>query len=174
MTDPSTGPVPVWVVDDDPAHAAAVLAGDRTAVDHLPDAEPFDLGPGRLVWPVTVVDPTQCATVLEAVTRGVAVVVRVGDELGAGTAACFVDELHRAAGPSPSPPLAGELSDDQVRLLRELGRGATVAAAARSVGIGARSASRRLAEARAALGVATTIEAVVRVTRSVDGPGSRR
>jgi DNA-binding CsgD family transcriptional regulator len=65
-----------------------------------------------------------------------------------------------------------ELSDnplrsDQRRLLELLAEGMTVEEAARRVFISRRTADRRLAEARIALGVRTTTEAVARLLRLV-------
>jgi DNA-binding CsgD family transcriptional regulator len=63
-----------------------------------------------------------------------------------------------------------ELSDDplrfdQRRLLELLAQGMTVGEAARRVFVSRRTADRRLAEARIALGVRTTTEAVARLLR---------
>lgn len=156
-----TEPVPVWVVAGDPISAARSLAPDRAVVERLPPAASgYDLRAARLVWPVLVGDDEACARVLHAVQRGVAVVVRV-DGLPRDVADRFVEELHRATGaPVRQLRTACELREDQVRLLRALARGATVASAASELGMGLRSASRRLAEARRTLGVETTAEAV--------------
>lgn len=54
------------------------------------------------------------------------------------------------------------LDDDQRRLLALLGRGFTVREAARRLHLSRRTADRRLADARAALGAATNAEAVLR------------
>ena len=160
----------VWLVDGDPVAAAPELAPGRTVVPGPPaGTEAFDLGDLEAVWPVTVTGEDDCSAVLEAVMRGLSVVVRV-DGLEPSTAARFTDELHRAAGrtgrtagtvPASTAPA---LSDEQVALLRTLGEGKTLAAAAASLGLGVRTASRRLAEARRILGVETTAEAVVQVS----------
>jgi DNA-binding CsgD family transcriptional regulator len=57
---------------------------------------------------------------------------------------------------------AGTLDEVQRRLLALLGSGLTVAEAARRLHLSPRTAERRLAEARAALGAATNAEAVLR------------
>jgi DNA-binding NarL/FixJ family response regulator len=163
-----SGPTPVWVVDEDPESAAVLLAADRQVIDDVPDGEPWELGGEGLVWPVTLRDPSQCAAVLEAVRRGVAVVVRVVEPLSVRTGARFVDELHRAAGTVPGAAAAGgteRLTDDQRRLLEALAGGATLTAAAEALGMSPRTASRRLTEAREVLRCATTAEAVVLASR---------
>jgi hypothetical protein len=160
---------PVWVVDEDPAAAATRLAPDRAVVDSVPEDADWDLAPRRLVWPVTVHDRAQCPAVLDAVVRGVAVVVRVTEPMSGPTTARFVDELHRAAGPGQRQPRTDQLTEDHRRLLTALAGGATVAAAAEAAGLAPRTASRRLTEARRILGCATTAEAVGLVTRSPAG-----
>lgn len=148
------------VVSGDPGAAAGRLHPDRTAVETLPDGAGYDLSSHALVWPVTVGTDADCAAVLDAVLRGVAVVVRVEDDLPGSVAARFVDDLHRAAGASEPPAPARRLATDQLRLLEALASGATIAAAARRLGLSARTASRRLADARRVLGVSTTAEAL--------------
>lgn len=58
---------------------------------------------------------------------------------------------------------ARELTEDERGLLNLLGEGLSVSAAARRMHLSMRTAERRLAEARAALGVATNAEALRRV-----------
>ena len=161
-------PTPVWVVDDDPAAVVSRLAGDREVIDELPGA-PWDLSGDGLVWPVTVADRSRCPAVLEAVIRGVAVVVRVLEPMSVPTTARFVDELHRAAGGRVAADRVGDglgrLTAEQRRLLDALAGGVTVADAGAALGLSTRTASRRLTEARVALGCATTVEAVVLVRR---------
>jgi DNA-binding NarL/FixJ family response regulator len=161
-------------VEDDPTLAVVRLAPDREVIDAVPDEGSWDLHSEGLVWPVTVSEQAQCPAVLEAVVRGVAVVVRVVEPMSVSTAARFVDELHRAAGtgsPVTSPAPGERLTDEQRRLLGALADGATLAAAAAALGMSVRTASRRLAEARAALGCRTTAEAVVLAARLAPDPG---
>lgn len=156
---------PAWIVDEDPGGGARQVAPDRRVVDTPPAGPAFDLRADRLVWPTVVRDAAQCCAVLEAVGRGVAVVVRI-EGIPASLAAEFREDLARAAdlqAGETSP--ADELSDDQRRLLGALGRGLTLAAAAREVGLSTRTATRRLAEARRILRVQTNAEAVVVVCR---------
>jgi DNA-binding NarL/FixJ family response regulator len=63
----------------------------------------------------------------------------------------------------------GALDDGQRRLLELLGRGLSVSEAARRLHLSRRTAERRLAEARGALGAATNAEAVARVREHEPG-----
>jgi DNA-binding NarL/FixJ family response regulator len=119
---------------------------------------------------ITVSTEEECAVVLEAVAGGAALEVRV-EGLEPTVAARFAEDLRRAGSARlrADPPSAPQLTEAHVALLASIGRGATVAAAAAELGIGARSASRRLAEARAILGVSSTAEAVLRTSRTADG-----
>ena len=74
--------------------------------------------------------------------------------------------------------LEGALDDEQRRLLRLLCHGLSVAEAARRLHLSRRTAERRLASARAALGAATNAEAVLRargheLSRPSDGLTAR-
>jgi DNA-binding NarL/FixJ family response regulator len=60
-----------------------------------------------------------------------------------------------------SPDGAGALYDEQRQLLELIGRGLSVTEAGRRLNLSTRTTERRLAEARAALGAATTAEAVL-------------
>jgi DNA-binding CsgD family transcriptional regulator len=68
-----------------------------------------------------------------------------------------------------SPDAKRALDDEQQRLLRLLGGGLSVIEAARRLHLSRRTAERRLAEARSALGAATNAEAVLRVQRQQAG-----
>jgi predicted DNA-binding protein (UPF0251 family) len=140
-------------------------------------ATPADLTSAGIVWAVEIDDPDRCASALEGVTRGAAVVVRIGDAVDGPSAARFVDELHRAAahsGPHRTGTPTSDLSTDQRQPLEALGRGVTVAAAAASLGISTRTATRLLTSARQTLGVSTTIEAVVLVNGAGASHGRTR
>jgi DNA-binding CsgD family transcriptional regulator len=66
----------------------------------------------------------------------------------------------------------GNLDDQQRRLLTFLGRGLSVAEAARRLHLSPRTAERRLAEARASLGAGTNAEAILRAAgRSLGSDG---
>jgi DNA-binding NarL/FixJ family response regulator len=66
---------------------------------------------------------------------------------------------HRIGEPAPDP-----LSADERALLQLLAQGRSLGEAARQLAISRRTADRRLSAARAALGVATTAEAVARAS----------
>lgn len=161
------GGAPAWILegDGDPSEVAARVAADRTAVEEVPPS-PYDLCDRLLVWPVVVRHAADCPAVLDALARGVAVVVRIDETLPATIAAVFRDEIQRAAEAAPAGTRAVELlSADQLQLLDALSRGLTLVAAAEQLNLAPRSASRRLAEIRQVLGVATTAEAVVLAAR---------
>lgn len=69
--------------------------------------------------------------------------------------------LARLAPSSPSTPQAAALTDVEAALLAALAEGRTLPAAARRLHTSARTASRRLASARDALGVSSTAEALM-------------
>jgi DNA-binding NarL/FixJ family response regulator len=61
-----------------------------------------------------------------------------------------------------NPAVSGALDDEQRQLLELIGRGLSVTEAGRRLNLSTRTTERRLAQARAALGAATTAEAVLR------------
>lgn len=67
--------------------------------------------------------------------------------------------------------IPADLEPDVAQLVRLLAAGATVSAAARTVGLSRRTATRRLAELREGLGVTTTAEAVMALIDRLDGTG---
>lgn len=153
------------MVDGDVHAEARRLVPDHSVVDVLPLSDPYDLRDLDLVWAVVVADEEGCATVVEGVLRGIDVVVRC-DGLPSDLALRFADDLRRAGGLHAVGPVAmSQLDPDQLALLEALGSGVTLASAAASQGMAIRSAHRRLAGARRALGVATTAEAVLAVER---------
>jgi hypothetical protein len=76
-----------------------------------------------------------------------------------GTAEWF-DRVHR--------PVSEGLSQDQLRLLLQIRRGADIERAARVVHLSPRTAARRLNDARHVLRARSTAEAVARVGRRID------
>lgn len=122
---------------------------------------------------VVVTDEASAAAAVRAAIDGEAVVVH------AAAPRAILDRLYddlRRLGPvtvragaalEPEPP-AGRLSDEERDLIDLLATGRTVRDAAIALHISRRTADRRLRSARAALGVATTIEAIV-ATRSPTG-----
>lgn len=65
----------------------------------------------------------------------------------------------------PGPPRADELDADARAILSLLAQGRTLGVAARALGLSRRTADRRLAEARRALRVERTVEAVARARK---------
>ena len=79
----------------------------------------------------------------------------------------FLDDLGRVASVEPTLGLAVEpLPEEHLALLRALGEGGVLSQIAHEMGMSRRTASRRLAEVRALLGVATTTEAVRSVAQA--------
>jgi DNA-binding NarL/FixJ family response regulator len=111
-----------------------------------------------------VADAAAARAALLCAVRGAGLVV--GLDPDAPWAADFRADLHRLA-PRPAPPPAAEqpLTADQREILDLLADGHSIAAAARLRYLSLRTANRRVAEAREALGVATTREAVLAYAR---------
>lgn len=128
------------------------------------DAPASDVGRAARFGPVATAD--DAARALLAVLAGSGVVIHgvadrdvldrlLGDLRHVGP----VD--HRRAGTEPEPAL----DDDARAILRHLADGETLGEAADALGLSRRTADRRLAEARRALGVERTVEAVSRARR---------
>lgn len=135
----------------------APLGWTATTIDALP-AEPFALGHLRLAVVGDVVDARDAATYLLAAARGVAVVV--GLRFTGPAAEQFLDDLGRLTELRQAPSQVNALSVEHRQLLDALAEGLTLTAAAERLGLSRRTATRRLAEARALLGVSTTVEAL--------------
>lgn len=134
-----------------------------------PPEEPWDLGPARLVAVAPLPDLPAAQAALLCAVRGAGLVV--GLDPAAPWAAGFRADL-RSLAPAPAAPApvpAGDLSPDQRDLLDLLAAGNSIAQAARLRFLSLRTANRRVAEARDALGVATTREAVLAYVRLRDG-----
>jgi DNA-binding CsgD family transcriptional regulator len=132
-----------------------------------PPAEPWDLAPSRLVAVGPVADAAAARAALLCAVRGAGLVVALDPD--APWAADFRADLHRLApGPEPAPAADQPLTADQREILDLLADGHSIAAAARLRYLSLRTANRRVAEAREALGVATTREAVLAYARLRD------
>jgi hypothetical protein len=110
-----------------------------------------------------VVDGSSAASeALLVAARGATLLVHV--DAASAVVDAFVDDLRRIGpvqvGDAAAPD--GRLSAEQQHLLDLLAAGHTLGEAAGVAHLSLRTASRRLAASRAALGVATTAEAVVR------------
>jgi len=130
----------------------------------------FDVRETRVVCTGAVASSQDRRAALIAAVRGAGLLVLLpeapidGDDefvadlerLAVSAGACGVDWRHDGETPQG-------LSEEMTALLRALANGATVAEAARRLHVSLRGAHRRLAAARAALGVSTTQQAVMAV-----------
>jgi len=148
----------VVIATDDAATTARAMRRDAIALADLP-AEPFALAPSAILAYASVRSAADCEAALVALARGVELVLTV--DIAEPHASAFVDDLARVATAvtRDAGPLAG-LSADQIALLDGLAAGRTLTDVARTLGLSRRTATRRLSEARAILGAATTIEAI--------------
>jgi len=136
-------------------------------------AEPaWDMGPQKLVLYGRVPDLETVRLAVLAAARG-AGVVAIADAGGDVGRALLGDlsrlgPVHRDTGPDrdgqPTDPV-GQLVPEQRALLERLASGETIAAAAAAEFLSLRTANRRIAQARSALGVRTTREAVLAYLR---------
>jgi DNA-binding CsgD family transcriptional regulator len=145
----------------EPAVREAELAGWTTQKGFDP---PYRAG--RVVRVGDVVDATDAAAALLAVLGGQGLVVRLTADARVGDR--LVDDLrhlgpvdHRT-GPSASAP---EVPDDARAIIGLLAEGYSLGEAASILGLSRRTADRRLAEGRRALGVERTTEAITRARR---------
>jgi DNA-binding CsgD family transcriptional regulator len=146
--------------------AAAELGrqGWRVHRGLAPPAEPWDLGPAKLVAVGELTDLAAAQAALLCAVRGAGLVV--GLDPAAPWAAGFRADLRSLApGAAEAAPSAGDLTEDQRDILELLAAGNSIAEAARLRFLSLRTANRRVAEARDALGVATTREAVLAYVR---------
>jgi DNA-binding NarL/FixJ family response regulator len=160
--------VPRFVVlepgPEDPDPFAAELATGGARVVHgwdvrIVPGEPPPVCVGR------VTGPEDAARAVLAAVAGARLVVTTGADRDLVDQ--LVDDLRRLGevdhrvGRSPGPTL----SDDQRALLAHLLSGATLGGAARHLHLSRRTADRRLAAARTALGARTTAEALSAAAR---------
>jgi DNA-binding NarL/FixJ family response regulator len=142
---------------------------------HLPD-HPWDVAAGRLVLTGTVSSGPEVADAVLAAARGaglVAVADPAGPEGHAATAAArdLIADLARiglvrtSAEAEPAGSGLGPLTAEQAALLARLAAGESIAGAAEAEFLSLRTANRRIAAARAALGVGTTRQAVIEFVR---------
>jgi hypothetical protein len=134
----------------------------------------FDLTPDtwavdgdRFVCVGTVAREEDEVAALFAALRGASLLVDLVDE---SARTRFVSDLGRVG---PVTRLGGEdgpdaLQPQDAELLDALSRGESIEATARRLGMSRRTAHRRLARARAALGAPTTAAAVARFARSAE------
>lgn len=126
--------------------------------------EPWDVRASRVVAVGPVPDQATAQAALLCAVRGAGLVVSLRHD--AAWAAPFLADLARVGSDAPHRPEADVgLTDEQRALLDLLAEGHSIAQAARRMFLSLRTANRRVAEARAALGVATTREAVLAYKR---------
>ncbi|MEV4622217.1 LuxR family transcriptional regulator [Asanoa sp. NPDC049573] len=128
----------------------------------------WDLTGNRLLLFGRVPDRETVRLVVLAAARGAGVVAitDTGGDIGRALLADLtrLGPVHRDAGGTEQAPDTagpGELIPEQRALLDRLANGETIAAAAAAEFLSLRTANRRIAQARATLGVRTTREAVL-------------
>jgi DNA-binding CsgD family transcriptional regulator len=168
VTAPGRPPYVVLPAPGDLDRAAADLArrGWQVLRGFAPGDEPWDLAPGRVVAVGAVTGRTEAEAALLCAVRGAGLVVTL--DRGGSWAAGFLADLERLAPPVPEPAPAEPavvLTAEQRDLLELLAEGHSIAEAARLRYLSLRTANRRVAQARAALGVPTTREAVLAYVR---------
>ncbi|MEE6259996.1 LuxR family transcriptional regulator [Plantactinospora sonchi] len=140
----------------------------------------WDLTAARLVLFGRVQDPETVRLAVLAAARGAGLVAIVDPTGDLGRA--LVDDLTRLGpvrqdpdrGTEPAPDAESALArlvPEQRALLERLADGETIAAAAAAEFLSLRTANRRIAQARQALGVRTTREAVLAYLRQRRRPG---
>ena len=156
--------------------------GWRVCRGFAPPQTPWDLAPARMVAVGVVDGPAAAQAALLCAVRGAGLVAVVDPQRP--WAARFLADLGRLA-PAATPGAVGlagglaagqpagsepsPLTAEQRDLLDLLADGRSIAQAARLRYLSLRTANRRVAEARAALGVSTTREAVLAYVRLRDG-----
>lgn len=151
------------VVVDSPGHVADALTAARATGARI--VEGWGGGPGDICTG-TITAPENAAAALLAAVGGAGLVVSVvgADELTDR----LCDDLRRIGSLevlTPSSRRRPMLTRTQRDLLELLAAGSTLRVAATELDLPRRTADRRLAQARAALGVGTTAEAIIAFTR---------
>jgi DNA-binding NarL/FixJ family response regulator len=129
---------------------------------------PWDLSAARHLVVAEICTAEQAAAALLLAVRGAGLLVFLDRE--APWAGGFLADLERVGAPTPAidGPPAIPLNPEQCELLDLLAAGASIASAAASRYISLRTANRRIADARKALGAASTSEAVVAYSKLRD------
>ncbi|MGI8869247.1 MAG: hypothetical protein ACR2F6_10455 [Mycobacteriales bacterium] len=146
---------------------ALTATGWRLARDFRLPPAPWDLSGARIVAAGVVTDPDVAQAALLAAVRGTALVLA----LPAGTSwestdwarglSADLERLLRQREPTAISPADNLLTKEQRDVLDLLVEGESIATTARRLFLSLRTTNRRVAEARAALGVETTREAVL-------------
>ncbi|HEV2087789.1 MAG TPA: hypothetical protein VGR21_05720 [Cryptosporangiaceae bacterium] len=164
---------PLFVLGSTAELAAVVrrLAGQGWVIREgfrTPD-EPWDLTTSRLVFTGPVTGTPVVADVVLAAARGAGVATVVDPDTETGR--LLLTDLGRIGTVTRSPDERADvgetlpLTEEQRALLERLADGESIAAAAAAEFLSLRTANRRIAAARDALGVRTTRQAVVEYVR---------
>lgn len=133
------------------------------------DPEPWSQRGTGVLWIAIDLPTAQLEHPLELLTRGISVLLHLNEDGGAGRA---FDEGRRLADAEwfddLNPPMTLGLDLVQIRLLAMVGRGADVGTAAGAEHLSARTAARRLANARDLLGAGSTAEAAARLALRIE------
>lgn len=179
---PAARDAPPVIVVEDAATARRVRAqldaqGLRVIDGFEVPGDDFGLAERKLACVGEAADEQSRRRVILAATRGAALVVtiRPGDRVPDA----FLGDLERVAASRGlggidwrvSAPDGQSLTDEMALLLERLGSGETVAEAARALNLSLRGAHRRLASARAVLGVSSNRAAVAEATRRAGAAG---
>lgn len=162
---------PILLVADGAGAPAMVAAARRRLTDAgWTVIDGFDARPAmvRAALAGAVTTPRDAASALLAALDGFGLVVHLACDPETGDR--LVDDLRRV-GPvehldaGPGGPDGGPLSEDGRAILALLAEGYTLGEAAGRLALSRRTADRRLAEAREALGVTRTTEAIAIAAR---------
>jgi hypothetical protein len=140
-------------------------AGCKVLVGWSLPVEPWDLTPERVICVGRVDTTADASAALLAAVRGAGLVIAIGDSSDAADA--FLEDL-RHLGSIDNRTSADRrcLGLDQRHLLELLATGHTLPKAAAALHLSLRTAERRLAAIRTALGVGSTAEAILAARRS--------
>jgi DNA-binding CsgD family transcriptional regulator len=143
---------------------AVERAGHRVLRTWHAPGQPWDLSTEQLFLCGTVASMGDARLALLAAARGAGVIAHVDD--ADETGGRFVDDLRRVGEIQRRPTSVRQgLGADELRLLDLLGAGSSIPEAAAALFISVRTAERRLAGSRRALGVTSTAEALRLVSR---------
>lgn len=151
------------IILDDPL--APIPAGWRIVDGFDLGGRTWDLHDQRVLCRGSVHDSATASAAVLALARGAGLQIELA--LSGDARRRFLEDLHRiagsAGGPLPVEPI--RLPAEQRMLLDLLASGLTVTAAANELHRSRRTVNRMLTEVRERLGVATTAEAVVRLSQ---------
>lgn len=159
------------VLLDDPSLVATSARRLRESGHRVQDgfalpAEPFDLSDERLLCAGVIEGGAIAADAVLSGVRGCGLLIAMQRDVDGDVAVGFLRDLSKL-GPVTVRRVVAEkgpsLTADQREVLTALAAGSTIPEAARELFISVRTAERRVAEARRALDVRTTAEAVSRM-----------